>query len=273
MKVFTAPWISLSFLLVTAIACSSADRDRKPEEAQRWDGVASGVHESEALTEGLTAIWWSKEEDFFVAGLHKDQSPEPAQVGLYFGSIKDESKRKIHWFQGGSPAGEDLVAVRTFKDEKSKNRVYLLKQLQNAGYYFPAFYYFSLDTWMPTALYSKINCEQIEDLDFTSAGLNINCRIPPFGAEEDFVAEELVAKAKAKKKGAAAKAAPVKAAEDDPAESEEELGDSTQISLDVDPSVSYVSKITGEQHRDWLTGVLRSCVQTGKGEPKICYPR
>ncbi len=248
-------WTALGFAIT---ACSSVDRDFKKNcspddencaaELRKREGNSGGLHESAKLTEGLTGLWWSASEDFFVAGLHRDNEPEPPQVGIYFGSLSNPTKRTIHWFPGEAPGGEDLIGVRVYKDEKSKMRIYFLSQLQNAGFYFPAFYFFSTDSLMTTSLYSRINCEQIEDLEIISSGLNIRCRRPVFGDDGSDSIEY-----SSKKE------------EDSPS-------DVSEISMDVDPSVTTLTTFKDEQHRDWLSGVLRSCVQV-KGQPNLCYPK
>jgi hypothetical protein len=247
-------------------SCSSAERDFKdackPGPGQRCEaeikkqGMAAGLHEAEHLTEGLTGLWWSVAEDYFVAGLHRDNNPEPPQVGLYFGSLKDPAKRTVHWFGGEAPGGEDVLGVRVYKDESSKLRIYLLSQLQNAGYYFPAFYYFNNESLSATTIYSRINCEQIQDLEIATSGLNIRCRVPSFGDE---MSSEVIEYMDAKVDQTAFK--------DEDAES----GDVAELSMDVDPTVISLRAIRGSEHRDWLSAALRSCV-TIRGASNLCYP-
>lgn len=267
MKISFRSLLSLGFVLL-AVGCASADRDRsgdKDGDAAKREGFAAGLHESEHLTEGMTGLWWSTSEDFFVAGLHRDNDPEPPQVGIYFGSLSDPNKRTTHWFPGEAPGGEDLLAVRVYKDNKDQRRVYLLTQLQNAGFYFPAFYFFNTASLMTTSIYSRIGCEQVDDIEFLTSGLTIRCRVPVFNDDEDQV--EAPTKSKAKTKAVA------KATQEVPkdAETGDDVSDTTEVTMDVDPTLSKLSKYSDEQSRDWLSGVLRSCVEI-KGNPKLCYP-
>lgn len=260
--------LALSVLTISLISCSSTDRDQNvsSDEQVKIQGTAGGIRESESLLNGFTSIWFSESEDFFVAGLHKDQSPEPPQTGLMFGSVRDESKRQTHWFSGGAPSGEDLVGIRVFLDSKNQKRVYFLSQLQNAGFFFPNHQYFNLSTWMTTVIHSKIPCEQIEDIDFKASSLLMRCR-PPLvesGIEEDFP----VANKKSKKVSSKLKN------EDSIAQDDEQV-DLRELSFDTDPSESILKPIADSQSRDWLNGVLRACFDIGKHAQKkhsrICY--
>lgn len=259
--------LGLGVLLASA-GCSSADRDRsgKTDDVARFESVASGIHESEHLTEGLTGIWWSKSEDFFVAGLHKNQNAEPPLVGVYFGSLSDSSKRKVQWFPGSvAPSGEDLIGIRLYKDEKSKKRVYFLSQLQNAGFYYPAFYYFNLDTWMTTSIHSHINCEQIDDLEISTSGLRVRCRAPMFGSEEEDLPDLSEKPAVSKKKKSKGK-------EKIKVDTDDEDQDVVEVALDVDPTVTTLTNVEDEQYRDWFSDMLRSCVQIEGQSKALCYP-
>ncbi|HVJ64506.1 MAG TPA: hypothetical protein VM901_04560 [Bdellovibrionota bacterium] len=274
---------NLSFVVSSVLfglaACSTPEREYRSackdgdevcQKEARQFGTAGGMRESETLTEGFTGLWWSPKEDFFVAGLHRDNEPEPPQVGIYFGSLSDAGKRTIHWFPGEAPGGEDIVGVRVYKDDKSKPRVYFLTQLQNAGFYFPAFYHFSTDARLATTIYSRINCEQIEDVEIQTSALNIRCRVPSFGDEAGEEAMEYMdKKPSAKTKKVNAKAKTAGAPTDDA--SEEPPVDVVELSMDVDPTVTRLEAYKDEQHRDWLSGVLRACVQI-KGHPNLCYP-
>src|SRR5690606_31618488 len=97
MKINLSFWVAAISIVVATSSCSSIDREGGGQggDLSKSHGVASGVHESRHLNEGITGIWWSTAEDFFVAGLHKSQDPEPPLVGVYFGSLKDPAKRTI----------------------------------------------------------------------------------------------------------------------------------------------------------------------------------
>lgn len=254
-------------------ACKSGESDDCDREVQK-QGMAAGLHESEHLTEGMTALWWSSGEDYFVAGLHRDNEPEPPQVGIYFGSLSNPAKRTVHWFPGEAPGGEDMIGVRVYKDEKSKSRMYFLSQLQNAGFYFPAFYFFSTDSLMTTKIYSRLNCEQIEDIEIATSGLSVRCRIPTFGDDAAEAVDYMDSMPDVKAQKAKPK---LTAAQKDKVQNSEPSDDASavdvaELSMDVDPTVTTLTAYKDEQHRDWLSGVLRSCVQI-KGQPNLCYPR
>lgn len=255
--------------LVFFVACATNESERDPRDPTfvKKEGVAAGVHEGHHLREGFTALWWSPKGDYFVAGLHREATgcsadstcAEPPQTGIYFGSLSDPIKRKVHWFAGAAPAGEDMVGVRVFKNNKDQNRIYFLSQLQNAGFYFPAFYYFNADTWLTTSIYSRLNCEQIEDVEILTSGLNIRCRVPAFGEDSseahDYVDKKVAQKAKKKE---------IK-------EESAEAAEIVDLAMDVDPTLTVLNKYADEQSRDWLSGVLRSCVEI-RGHPRLCYP-
>ena len=264
----------VSFLALSVNACTTSERDARTackagsaqcETEIKKQGMAGGLHEAAHLTEGMTALWWSNTQNYFVAGLHRDNEPEPPQVGIYFGSLSDATKRNVHWFPGEAPGGEDMIGVRVFKDEKEKPRVYFLSQLQNAGFYFPAFYFFNTDSLMPTTIYSRLNCEQIQDIEFVTSGLNVRCQIPTFGDNGDEAIDYADKKIAVKAKKTDSKKPTIEA-------EGSETSDTAELSMDVDPTVTKLTAYKDEQHRDWLSGVLRSCVQI-KGYPNLCYPQ